>query len=297
MKFITNRYIIITIFFIILIILVNSKLNFWIETEQYNASWSENFKNTCRDNIEEINDESYTKACEEAWSTDQTYQVSFYTLFHAGFVYELHNLNIYSFFIVILPIACFVCFQIRYASKNFLTRESYEKFKKKLFRKSYAPLLIFPILLLYVFMVCYLNSETFEVANKVWMSSTTQNVFIFIIAYILNILLYMSTYIHIFLTVARKKHNPVVAVLISFLIVIAIELFLEIVVNNLFFINIFNSGFGIQFNIINSFTFNDQYGMITTLLFGLFWCLLSGIIMRVSYRDKEKFIVDCEKDK
>ncbi len=297
MKFITNRYVIMIFLTCILFILVNNKLNSWIETEQYNAAWSENFKNTCRNNIEEINDENYTKACEEAWSSNQTYQISFYTLFHTGFVYEFPNLNIYSFFIVILPIACFACFQIRYASKNFLIRESYEKFKKKLFRKSYVPLLIFPLLLIFVFVVCYLYSDTFEVVNEVWMSSTTQNVFLFIIAYILNILFYMATYIHIFLTVARKKHNPVTTVLISFLIVIAIELFLEIVVNNFFFINILNSGFGLQFNIINAFTFNDQYGMFTTLVFGLFWCLLSGIIMHVSYRNKEKFIIDCEKDR
>ena len=297
MKFVTNRYIIIFIFFLILFIFVSNKLNFWIETENNHVTYNENFKNTCRDNIEVINDESYTKACEEAWRTNQSYQISFYTLFSSAFVYELHNINFYSFFVMILPIACFVCFQIRYASKNFLTRESYKTFKKKLFRKAYAPLFIFPLLLSYVFIVCFLNSTSFENVTGMWQGFTTQNVFLFVIAYIFNILFYMSTYIHIFLTVARKKHNPIIAILISFLIVIAIELFLEIVVNNLFFINIFNSGFGLQFNIINAFTFNDQYGMFTTLLFGLFWCLLSGIIMHVSYHDKEKFIIDCEKDR
>ena len=82
----------------------------------------------------------------------------------------------------------------------------------------------------------------------------------------------------------------------SFLTIIGIELFLEIVVSGIVFGNIFNVNYGILFNIINAIPFNDSYGIVWPVVFSLGMNMIIMFIIYLVYRNKEKLIIDVEKN-
>ena len=71
------------------------------------------------------------------------------------------------------------------------------------------------------------------------------------------------------------------------------QLFLEIFIQKLLF-KITNINFLGTFNILNIFSFNEDFGLIGTFLFPILFYLLSWILLILFYKDKEKLIVDCE---
>ena len=100
--------------------------------------------------------------------------------------------------------------------------------------------------------------------------------------------------------VVRKQHNYFLAVIESFLVIIGIELFMEEVVYQLFF-NLLLKDYdtGLLFNIINPITFRvGECGGVARLLIFSFLCfLISAIGVMFIYHNKEKLVIDCEKNK
>jgi len=258
----------------------------------------ETFKSTCRDNIPIINDESFKEACEKAWQRDKI-SFSFYTTFFNAFVIPFHSMNMYMFVFLIIPVAFLICTKLKNNYlKNYLTRESYKKFKNNLFKEAYSSVLIFPIIIIIIFILCLLYTQDFTAggANIAWSDRTTSSPILFCLLYLINVFLYSVTYINFFLISARKNHNFVVSIIVSFLLFIGVELFFEIFINSFIFIRIFHSGFGLMFNIMNSLTFNEQFGVEITIFFGLLWCVLSSLLVHCLYKNPEKILMDCEKN-
>ena len=73
-------------------------------------------------------------------------------------------------------------------------------------------------------------------------------------------------------------------------------MFLEIVVNGLIFGLVFKSEVGNIFNIMNLLIFNINYGVSKLLIFTISFFLLTFILVLILYKNKEKLIIDCEKN-
>ena len=94
----------------------------------------------------------------------------------------------------------------------------------------------------------------------------------------------------------RKQQNIIKAIILSVLVFVGIEVFLEIVVNGLIFGLVFKSEVGNIFNIMNLLIFNINYGVSKLLIFTISFFLLTFILVLILYKNKEKLIIDCEKN-
>lgn len=254
---------------------------------------------------EELEVDEYTKQeCEMYLSGN-------YLLKNENFFIKFLNLYMSEFQFFNL-VACIVLFilSIKGVSEIFrnrvsllmLKRENYSKFIKKIIFTMYRYVWFWPLTMLLILLVCMINSN-FDpnLIKNIGFSYTDflmNNVFLFVILYLLNIFIFSAIYLNIALIVVRREHNYLLAILESFLLVIAIELFFEIGVNGLFFQIFFkNNNIGSIFNIVNAFAFNvAEYGVGVLFVFSISCLILSSLFVYLSYRNKEKLIIDCEKN-
>ena len=178
-------------------------------------------------------------------------------------------------------------------------RRNYAKNLLSVIKKSYIFSLIPSIVLLFVFLFYYkytgrFNIVNYEVNSIVW--SNISKPWLFILIYLINLILTNLMFTNICILVSRKYHNYFISVILSFLVTIGLQLFLEIIVSGMFCKILLHSDFGIIFNIMNSIPFNDSYGLLWPLVFSLSMNLLIIFIIYLVYKNKEKLIIDCEKN-
>lgn len=305
MKFIKNNFIFlfISILFIFLFIAIYNNINKYVVSEE--KSMNEIVIN-CKENITNLPDGEYKIYCEEILSnpiiiTSKNFYVKFFTIL-------LENVRFLNMF------ACLILFimSIYGVSSIFkskvallmLKREKLSIFVINIIKKMYRYVWFFPIVFLIIFIICSINS-TFDANTLInqgfsWGESLMNNVPLFIFVYLLNLLLYSGFYLNIALIVVRKQHNYFLAVIESFLLIIAIQLFFEIVINALLFGKILkDNSTGLVFNIMNLFNFNvpeSRFGLFGLLLFSFLCFFISFLIVIYMFKDKEKLVIDCEKN-
>lgn len=183
---------------------------------------------------------------------------------------------------------------------NILTKESYLKFLKKLFLKTYRYIWIFPtILLIFIlFLLSFTNINLAANFNNTIVSFTNKPI-IFITCYILNSFFLSGIYLNISLLALRYKHKYVVACLVSLIIHIALLLFLEfgidyVLLEHTIKIYEFRDLFSI-FGILK-FNVNSSISPIIRVLISFMLYTLSTLLIYFVYKNKEKLIIDCEKN-
>ena len=266
----------------------------------------EKTKNYCINNIDTITQEEARKTCENILNNDYVIQnQNFYIKFASSYLDVIGYFNIIASLIIYIASIYKVInvFKDRVVI-SLLEREKYTHFIRKLIFKMYRYSWFWGAIILLIFGVCMINS-TFDAktpinSGMIWGESLMDNVFMFIFLYLLNIFIFTIFYLNIALIVIRKQHNYFLAVIESFLIVIGIELFLEIVVQSIFFGRILgNYDAGLVFNIMNLFSFNIKeytHGLFSLFSFNCMCLLVSYIVIYIAYNNKEKLIVDCEKN-
>ena len=259
--------IIFSIFMIITFIIGIIKFNFWKE-------------NSIKDTIKEVevcksyknnyNSDLHKKYCENLISSnDENLNLAYFDVM----TYVEDFMPLSSNFILIFFVVTSSTYYIsKYLKNNILsndlTRQSYKKIKTKLLICSWLPALVIPIISIFKLIVFYVMTKNFDYSASVimWQESSLSNVGLFFISYILISLFDSLIYSNVSLIVIRKKHNFILSSLLSYLVIIGVELFLEIVVNMLICTNIFHSEIGVVFNIINFGCFNDSYGIFIPLV-------------------------------
>lgn len=287
--------IIFSIFMIITFIIGIIKFNFWKE-------------NSIKDTIKEVevcksyknnyNSDLHKKYCENLISSnDENLNLAYFDVM----TYVEDFIPLSSNFILIFFVVISSTYYIsKYLKNNILSndlmRQSYKKIKTKLLICSWLPALVIPIISIFKLIVFYVMTKNFDYSASVimWQESSLSNVGLFFISYILISLFDSLIYSNISLIVTRKKHNFILSSLLSYLVIIGIELFLEIVVNMLICTNIFHSEIGVVFNIINFGCFNDSYGIFIPLVVSIVIFFITLIIVCLIYKNKEKVIIDCE---
>ena len=97
--------------------------------------------------------------------------------------------------------------------------------------------------------------------------------------------------------VARKNHNLYISIILSYLLYIGIEIFLEGLIGKILFLNIFKiDSMMLYFNIMNIFSLNLVKGYPYTFIPLILILILTTLIVIKMYKNKESLIIDCDKN-
>ena len=240
--------------------------------------------------------------CEEVIKNKDV-ELDFYTVFADALTWQVQYIGYVAFLIVVIPTMIKVCKKLKYKQIiNSNSRESYHSFLKKLLKTAYQYIWVLALLSLIMMIPIMMNTSLnpeYAIINShgMWQSNIIYHPVLFVISYLINVTLYSMIFVHIALLVARKQQKTIPCIIISYVLYLAIEIFLETVVKVIIFQRIFHSEFGMIFNIINVFGMNDLYGVGPLLLVNLCMVLVSFGLVYLAYKDKEKFVIQCEKNK
>ena len=209
-----------------------------------------------------------------------------------------------TFFLITIPVIYEVCNKFKNKEIIYeLTRENYNTFKKKLFINSYKNSIIVPLSLIITFIILIIFTKDFNTSH--FLEETLLNEFytnvkspyLYIITILIKSFLISIIYINISLIISRKRHNTYISALLSFLMFIAIELILQLLIGNVLLDKIFGiNGISSSLSILNIFTINLNNGYLSVYVPIIIILILSFIILHIKYKDKEKLIIDCEKN-
>lgn len=201
--------------------------------------------------------------------------------------------------VVLVPALYYVCRLLKNGYiVNYLTRKNYLSFLKCLFGKAYRFVWILPLIA--IIMIC-VSLKYGVIQNNtntltLWMSDITNNIYLFIILYLINIFMYSCMFINLGLIVARYQNNYFLSLVLSYVIFFGLELFLELFsasgVCNVFFKDYCGGSF---FNIMDAFTFNDVYGVSSVMLFSFVMLVISFVGVFLAYRNQEKLVIKSER--
>ena len=293
---------------IVLIILVVFSITFLnvdyiaINEANQNIEHTYSIAHECEKIVKTSENQDEINACQEILKY-QDIKIDFYTILSDVLVWKIQFIYYIAFLIVIIPSMYKVCKLLtRKHIINSNSRESYKSFFKKYLKTAYQYIWLLPLLSLILIIPIMLNSSLNpEYSNvfgtSIWRTNIVSNPFLFTLLYVIYMFLCSFIFINLALLVARKQQKFIPCVILSYIFYMTIEIFFEVVIRIFIFQKIFNSGFGILFNIINIFTFNDAYGIGTLLLLNLCFAVISFFFVWLTYKNKEKFVIQCEKNK
>ncbi len=299
MGIVKRNWLVILIFILVMIPIYKYRLNFveFLNNEKSNRAQVVEFCNS-----------GEIPVSAEDWCQDQLNYINsfkgydFYVMLTQMVVFGVRFLNPFSFLLLVIPTLINVCKILkRKYIINATTRESYHSFLKDYLKKAYKYVWLLPLIALIIIGVC-IATTTFDHSYSLnnpfdirWDYAVIKNRYLFILGYTFNILLYSFFFINLGLIVARKYQNTVIAIIISFLSYVSIELFFEFILKKLIYF-FFNNDIGNIFNVMNMWTYSDSWGLGPLFAVSIGMCLLSFIGVYLSYRDKEKLVIACEKN-
>ena len=282
-----------------LIILIIFMLSFFSVKKEYDSMYSsqKNLYYSCLENKSD-NCLEYIKEFEENdVKTADTITVFFTSLMEQKASIMNYLLVIFLVVPSLIPF-CKIC--KNKIINNILNRKKYNEFLKETFINCYKNIWIIfiPLLILFIASLMYsghfnydyiLNSESYY-SFYVYM-----NPLIYCILYFVSILFFTIFYINLGLIVARKNSNIAIVGIESFLLFILIDIILEIIFGLLISKIIFNS-FSSRYNLLNILNIGYAKNILEMILIPLILVIITFIILKIIYKSKEKFIIDCNKN-
>ena len=244
----------------------------------------------------EIKECEYYISGQKSKTTADTLTIFSSTLYNHNFVW----INCVAILFIILPCLYDFCKVLK--SKmivNMFNRDNYYHVLKKCFFSCLQNSFVVIIPLLILLICSYIYSGHFDFTYALNMGNRDfyfkANPFIYILLYMLSIYMFTIFFINIGLIVARKNHSIIVVLIESFLVFLAIDVVIEIVIGTIIG-NIIVGGRISRFNILNVLYVNYASNYLDMILFPLILLILSFIILKLKYNNKEKFIIDIEKN-
>lgn len=181
--------------------------------------------------------------------------------------------------------------------KNMLTRMGYKTIMKKLYLSSLKSTLIFPFFLLFLFIVSYLISGNFDYeygVNVYWFNSfglkSIDNVPLFLIAYICNMILYEMFWVNIVVYNCRFNKSLLLTIIISY-----IEYFVLGITGNIIVLKFLNGFEYADYFLLGSVWIQSGLNVYQLLPRSILFAVLSGLIVYLAYRKKEDLVIEIEK--
>ena len=300
-KFLKSNALIIVILLIFGVVVLNGDYISLKEFKQ-NSEYKQTMIQECKVTIKTSNDKKEIKLCKEAIKKESS-DYDFYTVFTDVLVWRVQYIYYFAFLIVTVPTLHKICKILKNKLIiNSNTRESYNSFLKKFFKTSYKYIWILPLISLIMMIPLLINTSLnpeYSILNGTsgWSSNIIYYPTLFVISYLIYMTFVSITFVNISLIVARFQQKFIPCVILSYIFYFAIEIFLETVIGIMLFTNVLKSNFGIMFNILNTFSFHDSYGIPVLLLINFCFAAASFGFVYLSYRNKEKLVIQCEKNK
>lgn len=293
MKYLKNNLLIILIFTFLLSFITYQTLDYKKEYQLENERSEAMYLETCSD-TSKLND-IMLKGCQE-WKMSLEEKPDF---FDAYTLIELSVLDFVNILFLIIP-SILVINQIfkDQVLINILTRESYSKFLRKLFTKVYRYIWLLPTVLI-IFIGLLLSFTKFDLNTISYYYVSINNPITFLVCYVLNSIILSGLYLNIALINLRYRHNYYIATISSFIVYFCIYLILLIGVDLVFFTNTLEiMDLCDLFSISGIFEFNitDSISPIIRVLISLMFYIISWVVIYFCYKNKEKLIIDCEKN-
>lgn len=182
---------------------------------------------------------------------------------------------------------------------NILNREKYSKTMLKTLLKSYQSTLVIIIPIIIILTLTFINTYNlnYNYATNYFplLWHTNYSPYLYTFTYIIEIILFCLFFININLLIARKNHNLIIVLIESFLIFIGIDILFEVIFGNIISKLIYD-GFSSRFNIVNILSAGYATNLIEMLILPIILYIISFIILYFVYKNKEKFIIDIEKN-
>lgn len=301
LKVLKKHWLIIGILIVVIGYIVYSCFQF-IENQEKISQFTEEKIQYCESDSVATNEIEFCEHYLQTMEKEKNLKVDFFSMMTDILIFQLHFLNPVAFLLLIIPTLPVLCKLLKNRWILFCsTRESYNSFIKKFFKCAYRYIWLLPFIVAVLIFIC-MSYGTFDPSyglyfgSIIWESNIIYHPILFILLYLLNITLYSSIFINLSLIVVRKCHHYIKAILLSYIMYLGLELFLEVVVNAIVLQGIFKTSIGHIFNVMNLFMFNDIYGVPALMLFTVCMWILSIIGVYFSYRNKESLILDCEKN-
>lgn len=198
--------------------------------------------------------------------------------------------------------------------KNYLVREDYGKYIKKVFLTSLKGCWILPAALLVLFIGCYMYTKSFDVSKSLpvflgyakdgtpmYTGSSVMVEFEFynypirlMITFFVVLIIHSIFYTNIGLIVAKKNKNFIISVVVSLFTFIALDVFSEIILK-IIIIQIFGHKFGDIFNLMGIYVYSDFYDLNHLIIYSLIILFVSYLVLFLTYKDKERLINNSER--
>lgn len=297
-----KRNLFVIVFIIVVFVYVFNGISKSVNEFQQIDKRKENIALKCETDLSDENNsysDNYIKYCENILSFKDD-KFSFYN-YLSDMAIEKCGLVVgyLGLLVVLVPALYYVCRLLKNGYiVNYLTRKNYLSFLKCLFGKAYRFVWILPLIA--IIMIC-VSLKYGVIQNNtntltLWMSDITNNIYLFIILYLINIFMYSCMFINLGLIVARYQNNYFLSLVLSYVIFFGLELFLELFsasgVCNVFFKDYCGGSF---FNIMDAFTFNDAYGVSSVMLFSFVMLVISFVGVFLAYRNQEKLVIKSER--
>lgn len=191
--------------------------------------------------------------------------------------------------------------------KNHFIRNDYKKEIKKQFKKVYKNAFILPIFILLLIAMCFIISgnldiietikrdpdnvhfglEYFNVSNNFELIKFAK----FIFYYFIGLILWSFFYVNVFLIIMRKSIPYAVNVILSYLIIIGIDIILEVFLGSIFYFKFgFSNKIIFSLNIFNYWTYQQLYSIDLYMIYTLLFVFITSIIIHFLYKEKWKVI-------
>lgn len=224
-------------------------------------------------------------------------EANFFVMLSSIITNNLNALNIILFLIIVAPSIYWINSVLKSKCiKSYYLRESNKDFIKRVLKNSYSYIWIIPLAIICLIVCCSLTSNFSlydGIENNIpWSLNTISNPLSFIIAYILRIVFYLLFYVNLGLIFSRKHRSFFVSLFTSFLTIVVLQLFYEVVIDKLY--GIFKYNWLLYLNFMDIFNIKDFYGLWTSLLFPMILCIISFIIVIILYKNKQRLLLDVE---
>lgn len=181
--------------------------------------------------------------------------------------------------------------------KNHLTRESYNKYIKEIFLDSYKSVFIWPMITILLFIFSYIISNgSFEIidTNSSFSYEILSKPVVFMLSNLLNTIFMSFFWTNIALLIVPDTRNYIISVLESIMIYFGIAL------TNTFFVillisKILNKDVEKYLDFLDVYTYNNR-NLLSFNILCLSIALISGLLVYLKYKNKEKIIMKLERN-
>lgn len=234
--------------------------------------------------------------------SEKYYVVNFFSTLNEVLFWKMPNAT-YVFFFVVIGLSLY--YTSRYLKYNILslelTRNSYKKVKRDFFWQAYKPVLVIVavIAVLFIISLLYFKAGLFiapEYRDQGWSEFYYNYPIIFMIMYLLNVVMHMIVFINLSLIVVRKNQNYIADVILTILLFLGLEIFVEVVVEWFIGYILLKKEMSLMFNLLHYLAFNDERGIFSPFIAPSLFLVITGVMLHYLYKDKEKLVIDCEKN-